>query len=252
MKSLKKHLSSKGHTTITEENSEDDGVVNYCKNALGLCYLAKDFVDARKRGDGERICRLYKYLLLYYKLDGRTKYSYQTLHLLAQINFLLPPGLAHELKWNRFVNNNGYPDSNIELDRELEHRNKYFKADLKSYRGKITEKSVDRCSKSYNTMQDIIKNFDTVSFNKTPSGRHTVADWTDDVKELFQQFKEENLFKVQPGRNYSSFPGFPKNYLSTMNLGKLKCWLYEKLEDFDTIPLYKKNKQITICNISDV
>ena len=223
MANLKKHMLSKGHTKTTSDKiSDNDGVVNYCKNALGLCYLAKDFVDARKRGDGERICRLYKYLLLYYKLDGRTKYSYQTIHMLAQINFLLPPGLAHELKWNRFVNNNGYPDSNIELDRELEHRNEYFKEDLKSYRGKITEKSIDRCSKSYNVMQNIIKNFDDISFNKRPTGKHTVADWKNDVKGLQIQFEEENLFAVNPDRYYLSFPGFPKNFLSTMTLVKLK------------------------------
>lgn len=63
--------------------------------------------------------------MLYFKIDNRTKYAGQSLHLLAQINDLLHPAYAHELTWNRSVNNLGKVDNNVELDRELEHRNKY-------------------------------------------------------------------------------------------------------------------------------
>ena len=158
------HKKETGHTntdTLTDEK------LNYCKNSLHLCYLAKDFLDARKRGDGERLCRLYKNFLLFFKLDGRTKYSFQSLHLLAELSFLLPPGLAHELKWNRFVNNKGLPDSNVELDRELEHRNKYVKEEIKSFGGNVTDVAINQCSRSYGPLQDLMDVFDKESGHKT-------------------------------------------------------------------------------------
>ena len=85
VKSLRKHMKEKCL-------SQADHLLNYSKNALFLCCLAKDLIDARKRGNGERILRLYKYCLLYFKLDGRHKYSGQVLHLLTQTNYLLHIG----------------------------------------------------------------------------------------------------------------------------------------------------------------
>lgn len=50
--------------------------------------------------------------------------------------------MAFELKWDRFVSTQGKIDTNIELDRHLEHLNKYVKTDLKQFQEKITDKSV--------------------------------------------------------------------------------------------------------------
>ena len=155
---------------------------NYTKNALALCYIARNFQDVRKLGDGDRIIRLYEFLLIYFKIDGRTKCAYQYLHLLAQISCLLPPSLAFELKWNRFVNTNGTINGNVELDKHLEHLNKYVKADLAQFQGKITEKSIARCSRSYFNMQEITDYFDKQLGVVSPSGRHSSASWEEDVK----------------------------------------------------------------------
>ena len=244
MKSLVNHIKAKHHRQEShpEKNTkkqEEDHILNYSKNALALCFIAQNFLDARKRGDGERIYRMYKYLLLYFKLDGRHKYSFQSLHFLAQINFLLPPALSHELKWNRFVNNLGKPDSNVELDRELEHRNKYVKADLHEYQGKITDQSIKRCSRSYDASQKIIANFDEVSYTNTPSGKHTVPDWKNDVVELAKQYTGANIFKFIDGRFHSSFPDYPKSYLMRTDVAKIKSWMYDKLDQFKNLNVYQ-------------
>lgn len=186
----------------------------------------------------ERICRLYKNLLVYYKLDGRDKYGYQTLQLLAQLNFLLPPGMAHELKWNRFTNTKVRPDSNVELDRELEHRNKYVKEEIKSFRGKVTADAIDRASKSYGPMEKIIENFDIESGHKKESGKHTPPDWSDDVKELAAMFVTERLFTPENGRGFT---------LSKLNTEKIEKWAKKKLTQFQLMDLYQ-HKTVTINN----
>ena len=163
----------------------------------------------------------------------------------------MPPGLAHELKWNRFVNNKGLPDSNLELDRELEHRNKYVKEELKSYRGKITQKAIDRCSQSYDATQEILQRFDELSFNVPPSGKHTVVDWKKDVKELSSKFDDELIFKQKKGRFHKAFPGFPKSYLNNLDILGMKCWMYEKFDEFANMDIYKEHQYIVLKNIPD-
>ena len=105
------------HSSLTMPMpSNEDHVLNYSRNALLLTYIVKDFVDARKYGDWKRIVRLYKFLMVLFKLNERSKYAFKAIHLLAQVNDLLPPALHQELIWNRTVNNTGKPDGNVELD----------------------------------------------------------------------------------------------------------------------------------------
>lgn len=243
MKCLKSHISNKHKQSfnkeLVEESQKDDAVLNYSKHALSLGYLIKSFIYARKTGNGEFLVMLHKYLLLYFKLDHRTKYSYQTLHLLSQINFLLPPCLVHEIIWNRSVNNTGKADGNVELDRELEHRNKYAKNDLRDYQGKVTEKSIKRCSTTYDKVKNIVERFDAVSQVHEESGKHTKPNWNADVLELTQQYKHAKLFVNTAGRYHSKFPGMPQNYLSKLNILCFKKWSSKNFQKFYDMNIYK-------------
>ena len=85
-KSLQNHIKDNHKEPRLKEETTEDAVCNYSKSALSLSFIVKDFIDARKHGDDKRILKLYKFLLLYLKVELRTKYSYQTLHLLAQVS----------------------------------------------------------------------------------------------------------------------------------------------------------------------
>ena len=242
-KTLQKHI-KRCHNNAAV-NSHEDGVQNYSKNALTLSFLVKNFIDARKHGDGPRIIQIYKFFLLYFKVDHRTKYSFQTLHLLAQINYLLPPALAYELTWNRFVNTKGDIDSNVEIDRHIEHQNKHFKNDIAQFKGKVTEKSLARTSKTYLETSKILEHVDKQMNVKPPSGRHSMVSWEDDVKCLSEQFTNANLFESIPGRHHNRFPGFPSNYPSTIDVCDFKTWVYKKLSEFKSMTIYNSDDIIT-------
>ena len=92
--------------------------------------------------------------------------------------------MAFELKWNRFVKTKGTIDGNVELDRHLEYLKKYVKPDLAQFQGKITEKSIVRCSRSYFKMEKITDYFDKQLGVVSSSGRHSIASWEEDVKQL--------------------------------------------------------------------
>ena len=120
---------AKRHTYVTylvEWLSEDalllnrvegttDGVYNYSRVLCHYSSLALEFMDAWAEGDGERVCRCWKVILLHFRDGGRTKYAWEALRLLFQLN-QLSPSVAHQLKWGRFINTKGGAGHNIPCD----------------------------------------------------------------------------------------------------------------------------------------
>ena len=93
--------------------------------SLGLFYFV--FRDSIREGDGDRDMIVWKYLLLLFKASKRTNYAIEALTLLAQYYLILPPRLAEQLKWSRFVNVHGIPGHNISCDLHMEHLNREVK-----------------------------------------------------------------------------------------------------------------------------
>ena len=75
-----------------------------------------NFKDAVREGDGEHVLLLWKFMLLTFKATGRKNYALEALTLLSQYYILLPPNLAEQLKWSRFINVHGCPGHNISCD----------------------------------------------------------------------------------------------------------------------------------------
>lgn len=90
----------------------------------GLFFL--NFLDAVSEGDGMRIIRQYKYLMLLCKADDAHSVKY-VLESLCQL--ILSNGLsakeAEIFVWNRTVNNHGGHGNNIPHDLEVEQSNNF-------------------------------------------------------------------------------------------------------------------------------
>ena len=100
-----------------------DDTSNYSSKLLGMGLLAWNFEDAVKEGDGERILRMWKFLLLLFKQAGKTKYSIEAARLLGCVHVKLSERKAYELMWNRTCSTHGGFGSNKSLDLALEHLN---------------------------------------------------------------------------------------------------------------------------------
>ena len=174
---LRKHEEEKhGHHPETGElntgqavSQEEDKVYNYTHNLLVLLLLREH------HNDGERVVRLYKHYTLFFEISKCPKYALATLELQAQLHCLVTPRLAYSLTWNRFVNHKGQVDSNHPMDLDLEHDHKYFKNDIHSYRGEITDRSITRVSRGVEGSQSVLRSFDKFSSVTKPSGRHQVV-----------------------------------------------------------------------------
>ena len=106
---------------------EADGVFNYACRLLSYGLLSRNVQDATDNGYGKSTCRLWKFLMLHFKTNGRTKYALEAFNLTAQLNALLSPHLAHQLMWNRTCNTKGGQGKNKELHLHNEHINRIFR-----------------------------------------------------------------------------------------------------------------------------
>ena len=98
-KNVATSLSCPYHTENFNPNTSDDGVYEYACCVLSLALFMFEFRDAVKEGDGERVYRVWKYLLLLFRESGRTKYALEALNLHLQ-HYGLPPHLAFEITWS--------------------------------------------------------------------------------------------------------------------------------------------------------
>lgn len=88
-----------------------DGVFAYSCETLSLGLLFLEFKDAIREGGGDRVLLIWKYFLILFNAAGRKNYAIEALTLLTQYHLILPPQLAEQLKWSRFVNTHSFQDT---------------------------------------------------------------------------------------------------------------------------------------------
>ena len=90
--------------SVSVHKKAPDGVFNYSSAVLNDGLLLLELRDAIHEGDGQRVVRCWKFMLLHWRLAKHTKYSLEALHLLVAVNATATKRIAHELVWCRFIN----------------------------------------------------------------------------------------------------------------------------------------------------
>ena len=88
---------------LPDGSSNADKVQQYASKllCLGLFYL--EYCDGIREGDGNRVLRCRRYMLPIFHNTGRKNYTKEAFNLLRQHDYLLPPRLAAQVIWSRFV-----------------------------------------------------------------------------------------------------------------------------------------------------
>ena len=89
------------------EHKPVDARYNYACARLNFGMLLYNFDDAIKEGDGDRILRCWKFMLLIFRAYKHTKYAFAALQLFFYTLCMLSERMSHLLVWNRTVNNHG-------------------------------------------------------------------------------------------------------------------------------------------------
>ena len=179
-------LSCPHHTQHFDPNTSADGMYEYACCVLSLALFMFEFNDGIKEGDGERVYHVWKYLLLLYRESGRTKYALEALNLHLQ-HYGLPPRLAFEIVWSRFVNSKGGQGGNIPCDLHMEHLNRALKTSILGLGANITDSSVTRSAKCLRTVLDVCENFDTANDISPQSTAHSVVSAKKDMETILNE-----------------------------------------------------------------
>ena len=207
-----------------------DAIYKYACTILSLGLFVSEFDDAVREGDGERVCRAWKYLTLLFFSNGRTKYALEALTLQLQVHGL-PPCQAFEVKWSRFINSKGGMGNNVSCDLHMEHLNRACKTTIAGVRANVSERSIDRAAKSLRTTQDVCKNFDLKNDIHAVSSSHTVACVKKDVALIVKELQNSQVFVEKADRAHHVFRNV-KPCFTVDDPHKLKQWFDKHKKKF--------------------
>ena len=212
-----------------------DDVFSYNCALLQDGFLFLNFLDAIAEGDGTRIMRQYKYLLLYCKADGchSTKYALECLYQFFLIYALLSPRDSERFTWNRSVNNHNKKGTNIPLDLDVEHSNNFIKQAIKNLGPNVTENAISRISNSETATRTIIDRLDDAIIRVARSGKHGHSSDDTDLEELLKRALDVDIFTQQEERYYNHYRGFEMDRLQNLNMADVYRWFNKHKKNTD-------------------
>ena len=208
------------------QQASPDGVFNYASAVLNDGLLLLELRDAIHEGDGPRIVRCWRFMLLYWKQGGHTKYAYEVIELISSINAAASPRIAHEIMWCRVVNTRGGAGTNIPVDLFLEHLNRTLKVFVSSTGPNVSTSTIVHASKSLKFLMNIGNHFDEICGIAPVSLHHTKASSKDDRDKIVKQLvSESRVFDYIPGRHHKSFKDIKPHVSSHIDSKKLQTWI---------------------------
>ena len=187
-----------------------------------------EFRDGIREGDGERVLRVWKYLFLIFKATGHRNYALEAFTLLEQYRFLLPPFLAEQLKWLRFINTHGKKGKNISMDLHMEHLNRLCKTAINGLgSNKAAKKAITRVGKTVGVLDGLLENFDRENSVMSTSDRHTTRSIKQDLDIALQQL--HGCFDSTSTSAHKSFKKLTPNLITTIKEKELKAWMTDHI-----------------------
>ena len=206
-----------------------DHIQEYAKEVLTLGLFHLEFHDAVRKGDGNRVLRGWKFLLLFFKATWHPNYAIEAITLLAQYYYLLPPRLAQQLLWTRFVNTQGQRGHNISADLHMEHLNRMCNDVLANLGANKTPRAIVRAGKAAGNLLDIMTQYDATNTIDHGSGMHTRQSEEKDVASIVKELHKQRVFGHTTGPKHLSFPTFCSNTFRKIDTAKLNTWMKESL-----------------------
>lgn len=208
-----------------------DGVFNYACSVLNDSMLLVELRDAIHEGDGPRILRCWKFMLIYYRYAKHYKYALEAFILLAQVNVLASSRVKNQLTWSRVVNTRGGAGNNIPVDLHNEHLNRKLKDIVCGVGANVNEELIVEASKSLHAVDSICEHFDTITSIRPDSVHHTRKSCEQDMKAIVKQLSESQVFSYIPGRKHRAFPNIKPNLVRSTDTKALFEWIHQKQKD---------------------
>lgn len=219
------NINIKPTSSVHSDNGDKDNILAYSREVLTLGLLHAEFKDSIKEGDGDRVLRIWKYLLLLFKASKRKNYAIEAFNILVQYHLVLPPQIAEQLKWSRFINTHGYPGKNISCDLHLEHMNKLLKTAIEGLGPNKGKKAIIRAGRMIGTLSDALFKFDEDNCVSSVSGAHTNKSADKDLNQILKHLSAMKVFQNIPSRKHRSFSTLQDGFIKSVEPKKLNDWI---------------------------
>ena len=184
--------------------------------------LLLELRDAIHEGDGPRIIRCWKFMILHWWHANHVKYTAEAIHLIASIKATASARIAHELLWCRTVNTRGGAGNNIPADLFLEHLNRTLKEYVNGSGPNKSAIVIVKASKSLKCLLGIASHYDQECGIKPASVHHSKASSSQDREMILNELsKESKVFDYIPGRYHYSFKNISPHVSSHIKVDKL-------------------------------
>ena len=238
-------LGDEPHTSTVIKSKSPDGIFNYVSAVLNDGLLLMELRDAIHEGDGDRIMRAWKFMLVYLRFGRYTNYALEAFQLQTMVNATATPRVAHQLKWSRIVNVHGGTGRNIPVDLHNEHLNRMLKDSVGDMGANLSESAVVQRSKSLKGVMDIIHTFDLNTDIHTLSTDHTASSLNKDEDAVLMELIKSKVFDYIPGRKHKTFANISPNVSGHINASNFFQWLQEqkdkivKYQELENMLLYQ-------------
>ena len=207
----------------------DDRVYNYSTDLLTFCLLWHGFHDATREGDGDRLLRYWKFLMVIFQQEGHYNYAKEGLTLTIQSQ-VLPERKVAELKWSRTVNVSGRSGHNIACDLHMEHLNRRLKKAMANVGSNKLLKPFKRVAKSLGVVNSVCQKFASESNLSVNKAHHSYPSFSKDFESIMKDLRAADIFSVIPQRTLMSFTTQP--LLKNLNWSNITQWTKDKIINF--------------------
>ena len=208
-----------------KQDNQRDKVLAYAKELLSFGLLYKELVDAVREGDGARVLRWWRFMLLIFKATGRKNYSIEAFILLAQYQYLLSEREQQQLLYSRFINTHGQPGKNISCDLFMEHLNRLLKDSIQALGANKTPKAITRLGKCIASLGEILDNFDMLHKVPSQTTDHKIPTADKDMTSILNKLCSAGVFRNLCGRKHASFSNFQNNPILSLDEKDIKTWM---------------------------
>ena len=182
-------------------------------------------MDVVRQGDGLRVLRWWKFMLLIFKATDRKNYSIEAFVIQAQYNYLLSPREQHQLLYSRFINMHGLPGRNISCDLYMEHLNRLLKDAIRALGANKTPKAITRLGKCIAPLGDLLDNYDNIHKITTHGADHFAPSSEKDMMCIIKELNSAEGFRNITGRKHRSFSNFKNNPVLSLKKKDVDTWL---------------------------
>ena len=172
---------------------QPDDVNAYACSIMTNGLFLMEFIDGIREGDGNRIIRCWRYMMMMFRASERKNYAIEASIMQVQYEFQFTPRMSMQLKWNRTVNIHGQPGKNISSDLHTEHLNRDAKMWMAGMGSNITEELVKRVACAMKPLRLATQAFDKEFEVPKESDRHTVRSNKSDLEKVLEQLLKESV-----------------------------------------------------------